>query len=90
MTEIPSPAIVSNPLAIPNPSAARYIYNEPEKMQEIELHTVNETNNSSKDHAAVLGRTDENGAKLELSDNEPRSSDMKTGEGPSPCVLAWT
>ncbi|XP_020624651.1 protein patched homolog 1-like isoform X2 [Orbicella faveolata] len=84
VTEIPTPAITPNPLAIQNPSAVRYVYNE------AELNTVKEVNNKSNDHGADLERTNENGAKVELSDNEPRSSDMTTGEGLRPFVLAWT
>lgn len=89
ITEIRTPAIVSNTLAIQNPSAVRYVYNEPEP-EEIELHAVKEVNNKSNDHGVDLERTNGNGAKVELSDNEPRSSDMTTGDGPRPCVLAWT
>lgn len=88
LTEIPTPAIASNPLAIQNPSAVSgYVCNEPEPE---ELHTVKEVNNASNDHGAVLERTSENGVRVGLPDNEPRSSEMTTGEGPNPCALAWT
>lgn len=90
LTEIPTPAIASNPLAIQNPSAVSgYVCNEPEP-EELELHTVKEVNNGSNYHGAVLERTSENGVRVGLPDNEPRSSEMTTGEEPHPCALAWT
>jgi len=91
VTEIPAPAIASNSLSIQNPAAAaNYEITGDLKAEEIELNTINKVNNRSDDHGAVLERTNENGARVELSDNKPRSVDMTTGEGPGPFVQAWT
>lgn len=89
VTEIPAPAIASNPLSIQNPAAAaNYEITNDLKAEEIELNTINKANSRSDDHGAVLERTNENGARVELSDNEPRRVDMTTGERPGLFVQA--